>query len=246
MTIDTMRWHEAVNIHYDHDFRRQSLVQLAKRYVCGPRVLDMRCITGTLAVELAVAGMEVTALDAYLGAVEKTNTLARNRGIAAPIAHHWDLTRLVEQVGVGCFDTVVCLDVLNHVDDDEATMSDIAQVLRSGARLILNVPAFPALLGKRDQSLGHLRRYTRSSLRGLLTRHGFEVETMRYWNFTALPMYAFIERGLRAEISDGFRFGSTGWMGSSFNRVLTWWYMAVENRCLFPIGLSLFVIARKP
>ncbi len=229
MTLETMRWHEAVNIHYDHDFCRQSLVQLAKRYVCGPRVLDMRCITGTLAVELAVAGMEVTALDGYLGAVEKTNVLARSRGVRQSIAQHWDLTGLVDRVGAGRFDTVVCLDVLNHVEDDEETMSDIAQVLTSGGRLILNAPAFPALLGKRDRSLGHLRRYTVAGVQGLLGRHGLQVDRMRYWNATARPMDALIERGFRSRISDRLRFGSAGKIGALSNRLLTWWYTAVEN-----------------
>ncbi len=245
MTIETMRWHEAVNVHYDRDFRRQSLIRLAQRHVRGPRVLDMRCITGTLAVELAAAGMDVTALDGYLGAVEKTNALARSRGVSAPIASHWDLTGLRARVGAGRFDTVICLDVLNHARDDDEMVDEVAAVLKPGGRLIVNAPAFPGLLGKRDQLLGHLRRYTRSGLRELLARHGLQVETMRYWNFTALPMYALIERGLRARIPDEFRFGSAGRIGSWSNRALTWWYMAVENHVPFPCGLSHFVIAQK-
>ena len=245
MTLATMRWHEAVNVHYDRDFRRQSLVQLAKRYVCGPRVLDMRCITGTLAVELAVAGMEVTALDGYLGAVETTNALARSRGVPTPLAHHWDLTGLVDRVGVERFDTVVCLDVLNHVENDEDTMGDIAQTLKSGGRLILNAPAFPALLGKRDRSLGHLRRYTKADLRALLERHGFTVDRLQFWNFTALLLYALIEGGLRARISDTFRYGWWGALGSLPNRVFSWWYLTVENRMVFPVGLTLLAVAHR-
>ena len=245
MTIDTMRWHEAVNVHYDQDFRRQSLVRLARRHVRGPRVLDMRCITGSLAVELALAGMEVTALDGYEGAVQRTNTLARQRGIPRAIARLWDLTELVPRVGANQFDTVICLDVLNHVEDDQRAMAEIAQVLKDGGRLILAAPAFPALLGPRDRSLGHLRRYTKSGLRSLLERHGLVIDVMRYWNFTALPFYALIECGLRSRISDGFRYGWWWAFGSLPNRVLGWWYVTVENRVVFPCGLSFFVIAHK-
>ena len=319
MTIDTMRWHEAVNVHYDQDFRRQSLVQLARRYVLGPRVLDMRCITGSLALQLAADGMDVTALDGYAGAVEVTNDRARSLGLPTPLARLWDLTGLIERVGeaqfdtIACldvlnhvaddeeamretvealkpggrlvlavpafpsllgrrdrslglptplarlwdltglvervgetrFDTIACLDVLNHVADDEQTMRETVHVLKPDGRLILAVPAFPALLGRRDRSLGHLRRYTRSSLAALLARHGLAIDLMRFWNVTALPLYALIERGMRARISDEFRYGYWGAIGSWPNRCLTWWYTAVENRLRPPCGLTLSVVGHK-
>ena len=245
MTIETMRWHEAVNVHYDRDFRRQSLVALVRNDVIGPRVLDMRCITGSLAVELAAAGMEVVALDGYEGAVHRTNELARTRGVHTPLAQLWDLTGLVERVGERRFETVLCLDVLNHVKDDHKTVAEISRVLVEHGRLILVVPAFPALLGKRDRSLGHLRRYTKSGLRYLLERHGLTVQSLRYWNFTALPLFALIERGLRARLSDQFRYGWWGFFGSLPNRLLGWWYGVVENRLRFPCGLSLVAIAHK-
>ena len=245
MTIDTMRWHESVNVHYDRDFRRQSLVRLAQGYVRGPRVLDMRCITGSLALALAADGMQVTALDGYAGAVEATNDRARSLGLPTPLAHVWDLTGLVERVGETRFDTIACLDVLNHVADDEQTMREIAQALKPGGRLVLAVPAFPALLGRRDRSLGHLRRYTRSSLAALLARHGLAIDLMRFWNVTALPLYALIERGMRARISDEFRYGYWGAIGSWPNRGLTWWYTAIENRLRPPCGLTLFVVGHR-
>jgi 2-polyprenyl-3-methyl-5-hydroxy-6-metoxy-1,4-benzoquinol methylase len=245
MTIDTMRWHEAVNVHYDRDFRRQSLVRLARRYVLGPRVLDMRCITGALALDLAQAGMDVTALDGYDGAVEQTNARAKARGLP-PLAQSWDLTGLVARVGRDCFDTVVCLDVLNHALDDRAMAAEIAQVVKPGGRVIIAAPAFPRLLGKRDQSLGHLRRYTRAQLKALLETHGLQVESMRFWNFISLPLYWLIERGLNARISDEFRYGWWSGLGEWPNRGLTWWYLHVENRIRFPLGMTHVVIAQRP
>lgn len=245
MTIETMRWHEAVNVHYDRDFRRQSLVQLARRYVHGPRVLDMRCITGALSLDLARAGMEVTALDGFEGAVATTNARAAALGLK-PLAQVWDLTGLIARVGRARFDTVVCLDVLNHARDDAALVAEIAQVVKPGGRVIFAAPAFPGLLGKRDASLGHLRRYTRAQLRALLDAHGLQVERMRFWNFISLPLYWLIERGLRGRISDGFRYGWWSGFGEWPNRCLTWWYLHVENRVGFPIGMTHVVIARRP
>lgn len=245
MTIETMRWHEAVNVHYDTDFRRLSLVQLARRHVRGPRVLDMRCITGALTLDLARAGLDVVALDGYAGAVERTNAQARALGLPPP-AQLWDLTGLVARVGRDRFDTVACLDVLNHARDDEALLHEIVEVLAPGGRLIVAVPALPSMLGRRDQSLGHLRRYTRAGFQAVLERSGLHVRRLRYWNFVALPLYALIERGLKGRISDGFRYGWWGALGAWPNRCLTWWYRIVENTVQFPIGLTLFAVAEKP
>jgi len=245
MTLATMRWHEAVNVRYDQDFRRQSLVRLARRFVQGPRVLDLRCITGSLALDLAEAGMDVTALDAYEGAVARTNELARQRGLAVPMAHLWDFDRLPDWVREQRFDTVACLDVLNHVEDDVAALAQVAEIVRPGGRLIVAAPAFPSLLGRRDRSLGHLRRYTKPGLRALLERHGFTVERLQFWNFIALPLYAAIEGGLRARISDNFRYGWWGALGSLPNRLFSWWYLTVENRVTFPAGLTLLAVAHR-
>lgn len=247
MTLDTMQWHERVTLRYSKDdFRRKSLVELARRHVTGKRVLEMRCLTGHLAVDLAAEGFEVTALDGYAEAVEMTNQLAASRGLARPIAQLWDLTGLVARVGENRFDTVFCLDVLNHVPDDQATMPEIAKVLVPGGRLILTVPAAPFMLGLRDRTLGHLRRYTKQSITELLERHGLRVQLVRYWNFSALPAYFVIEKILRKPLPDGVRYGRGKAVGSWPNRLLGWWYLAVENRLWFPCGLSFFIVAEKP
>jgi SAM-dependent methyltransferase len=245
MTIDTMRWHEAVNVHYDADFRRLSLVEMTLPHVVGPNVLDMRCLTGGLMVPLAAKGMDVVGLDGYEGAVAKANERLAEKGLA-PAARIWELRDLVEIVGRDRFDTVVCLDVLNHADSDDACVAEIVQAVKPGGRVIFAVPAFPALLGKRDKSLGHLRRYTRAGIRALLEKHGLVVDRLRFWNFIALPLFALLEAGLKVRVSDGFRYGWWGWLKQVPNRVLTFWYRNVENNVSFPLGLTHFVIAHRP
>ncbi len=101
------------------------------------------------------------------------------------------------------------------------------------------------MLGLRDQSLGHLRRYTKQSIRELLERNGLTVESIRFWNFAALPVYFLVEKVLRRRMSDGLRYGRGKVVGSLPNRLLGWWYAGVENLLLFPCGLSFFIIARR-
>ena len=62
-------------------------------------------------------------------------------------------------------DTIVCLNVLEHIEDDRATLADFSRVLPPGGHLALLVPAMPALYGTLDEHLHHFRRYDREPLR---------------------------------------------------------------------------------
>jgi SAM-dependent methyltransferase len=79
-------------------------------------------------------------------------------------------------------DTIVCLNVLEHIEEDAASLADFASVLEPGGRLVLLVPAMPALYGSLDVHLNHFRRYDRAPLGELVTRAGFDVQTLRYLN----------------------------------------------------------------
>jgi len=79
-------------------------------------------------------------------------------------------------------DTVVCLNVLEHIERDAETLRDFASVLSDRGRLVLLVPAMPSLYGSLDIHLNHFRRYDRDALRALVTAAGFHVETIRYLN----------------------------------------------------------------
>jgi 2-polyprenyl-3-methyl-5-hydroxy-6-metoxy-1,4-benzoquinol methylase len=246
MTVKTLQEHEAATLGYfAKDYRRKSLEALAIRFISGERVLEMRCLTGELSLALAQRKHEVYALDAFAGCVESTNALTERHGFGKDIARHWDMTGLLAITGPDRFDTVICFDVLNHVTDDEETVEEISQVLRPGGRLILLVPAHPSLHGKRDDRLGHLRRYDRAQLRGLLQRHGLEFELLRSWNTAALPFYAISEFLLKMDVSDKLRYAQDGPLGAALCPILRWWFLNVENRLLFPFGLSYFVLAQR-
>ena len=160
------------------------------------------------------------------------------------IAQYWDLQNLVAAVEGRQFDTVVCMDVINHVADDRVTMAQMAKVTKPGGRLIVVAPAYPSLHGKRDEALGHLRRYSRTQLRTLVEEHGFTIRRMRYWNFISLAPYWLMERVFKRPVPEQIRWGN--WNGrrpSPLYRFLGWWYRAVENRLLWPIGLTWLVVA---
>ncbi len=98
------------------------------------------------------------------------------------------------------FDTIICLNVLEHVADDGASLVAIRGMLARLGRLVLLVPALPALYGTMDRALGHHRRYKRAGLASLLAATGFRVAHIEYFNLAGVPGWWFAGRVLRRQM----------------------------------------------
>jgi glycosyltransferase involved in cell wall biosynthesis/phospholipid N-methyltransferase len=85
------------------------------------------------------------------------------------------------------FDTVVCLNVLEHVPDPDEALSNMASVLEPGGRLVLYVPCDQRLYSPLDEVLGHRCRYDRAMLSRELTAAGLEVEEVFDFNRSSVP-----------------------------------------------------------
>lgn len=80
------------------------------------------------------------------------------------------------------FDSVICLNVLEHIKEDKKALKNLYYLLNKGGILILLVPAHDFLFGKIDQSIGHCRRYDKVSLNKLMTGIGFKIINERIMN----------------------------------------------------------------
>jgi SAM-dependent methyltransferase len=98
------------------------------------------------------------------------------------------------------FDTIICLNVLEHVENDSGSLVAIRAMLAPGGRLALLVPALPALYGTMDRELGHHRRYKRGALSDLLRATGFKLAHIEYFNLAGVPGWWFAGRVLRRPI----------------------------------------------
>ncbi len=85
------------------------------------------------------------------------------------------------------FDTVICLNVLEHVKDPLVSLSNIFNVLEPGGRLLLYVPSGPRRFSTLDEALGHRCRYDRETLGSELTTTGFEIEHLTSFNRFSVP-----------------------------------------------------------
>src|SRR5262249_29629775 len=79
-------------------------------------------------------------------------------------------------------DTILCLNVLEHVADDRTVLRRLAESLVPGGRLILLVPAHHRLYGAIDRAIHHQRRYEGEELRARLEEAGFAVEHVEFFN----------------------------------------------------------------
>lgn len=80
------------------------------------------------------------------------------------------------------FDTVVCLNVLEHIENDEAALQRLHGILAPGGKLVLFVPADQKLFGTMDTQVGHYRRYSLDSIRRVMEAAGFVTDAVFHQN----------------------------------------------------------------
>jgi SAM-dependent methyltransferase len=135
-------------------------------------------------------------------------------------------------------DSVVLVNVLEHIKDDTALLQTIHQILTPDGTILLFVPAVPRLYGTLDKALGHYRRYTKSSLISKLQKVGYGIVRLRYLNFPGMAVWFLAGKVLRRQTlqTRDVRL---------YDRWVVSWLSRLERLWEPPIGQSLIAIARK-
>ena len=131
-----------------------------------------------------------------------------------------DFAALGQQV-----DTVVCLNVLEHIEDHLGALKSIRTVLEPRGRLILLVPNDPRAFGTLDEALGHYRRYTPASLEAVLTETGYDLENMLLFNRVSMPGWRFTGQVMKSTMLSplGLRiFDKFVWLWRKIDGSLPW------------------------
>lgn len=232
------------------DFRWKNLRLLVKDYLsvfsvknkADTRVLDLGCGTGHLTLELLQDGYDVTAADISEKLIDFVMTTTKEMGyrLDTRVADVVDL----RSFGQKTFDAIVCLDMLEHVNEDELALKNINSIISRGGLFICSVPALKSLYGKRDKEIGHFRRYNIDELTSKMNSSGFNIEIIRYWNFLGVIPVAFSEKILHKKVYEKTRY-SKSIVNRSLNAILMNWFYHIENRARLPIGLTLVIVAKK-
>jgi len=139
-------------------------------------------------------------------------------------------------VGQGEFDSVLCLNVLEHIDDDVEALRRMKQLLRPGGRVIVLVPALGVLFGPMDRAMGHHRRYTMGSLKRAFHDAGLKPAWGRYMNLAGVLGWWWQGKVLKkSQISES--------KAEMFNRIVPI-LSAFERLIPIPIGQSVVVVGR--
>lgn len=179
-TLSALRYnvpHEAVL--GDKFGRNRVLVDLAAE---GRRVLELGCSTGFISRHLTERGCSVTGVEVSAEAAEHARPWCEK-----VIVHDLSQSGWSEQTG-GCFDTVLCGDVLEHLASPERTLKEIGGLLAPGGRVIISLPNIAhirvrakLLLGRFDYEpagildVTHLRFFTFKTARELIESAGFRI-----------------------------------------------------------------------
>jgi len=133
-------------------------------------------------------------------------------------------------------DTVICLNVLEHLTDSIRAMKNFYQALSHGGRLIILVPQGAHLYSPLDQAVGHVKRYSRQELMDELKAAGFEIEFMMDFNRIGVPGW-FVNAKLigREKIPK---------LQMKLYDSLTWLWKRIDYLLPWP-GLSLICVAKK-
>jgi SAM-dependent methyltransferase len=135
-------------------------------------------------------------------------------------------------------DSVIYINVLEHVEDDEAELNSVCQSLTNNGRVLIFVPALAWLYGGFDKRVGHYRRYTRTELEKKLGRAGFKIVHSAYFDLPGIIPWWIKYRLLRSEnISPGaVRF---------YDRFAIPTVRWIETRLSPPIGKNVIAVGQK-
>jgi glycosyltransferase involved in cell wall biosynthesis len=164
----------------------------------------------------------------------------RNRFLRTPnvVVQRMDPEASEDLVGLeNCFDTVLCINVLEYTNDPAAVLRSLSATLKPGGAVVVLVPHEEGLFGSLDRSLGHKRRFRASEAKKLLEGQGLVVERVYQFNRAGAPpwwMYSkvFGARSIHKPVLKIF--DKTVWIWRRIDPFMPW------------PGLSLILVARKP
>ena len=208
------------------------------------RILDAGCGTGRM-LEL-LNGYDTYGVDLSRRAIE----LANQRGLQN--IEVCSVTKLPYEDSF--FDYVLSLDVLSclpTMSEENCALREAWRILKPGGRIILNLPAFSFLKGEHDIAVSTTNRYTKKSVTKYLRLNDFTIEKMTYCNMPFFPLLA-ISRAISAarytpdkpphsDLKPLPRF-----LNNLFCKIRYFENSLINRNITFPVGTSVFCIARKP
>jgi len=195
------------------------------------RTLEVGCGNGNFSTLIAQNCSELLAVD--LDDTYTQQTQARLKGYEHAQALTMDATKMD---CAQAFDTIIMLDVLEHIEDDVSVLSRLREQLTPTGKLIVKVPAIEALYNSLDKAVGHHRRYSATALSNVIAQANFSPPMLQYFNMAGI--FGWWLNGALGKVTPPGE--QVGW----FDKCVPL-FQVVESVVPCPTGLSLFAIATK-
>jgi 2-polyprenyl-3-methyl-5-hydroxy-6-metoxy-1,4-benzoquinol methylase len=135
-------------------------------------------------------------------------------------------------------DTIICLNVLEHIDDDIGALKNMKEMIKPGAHIILMVPAFQCAYGTIDKLDGHFRRYSRSELKSKMLQAGLETVRLHYFNSVGLLAWFYTNKIARNRTTSANKV-------KVYDKYIVPWLRLFEGVVKPPFGQSLIAVGKK-
>ena len=195
----------------------------------GSRVLELGAGIGNMTQQLAGGRKRYVATD--IDDEHLARQRVRFRGRPNVEIRKCDLCRAEDFAGLeGQFDTVVCLNVVEHVKDDLAALRNIRSALAPGGRAIILVPQDQRVFGSLDEVLGHHRRYSEPQIQERMIEAGFVMDRTLHFNRITRPGWWWNGRVLRRRSFGRLQLRMFDWLVPLWRRidgVLPWTAVSV-------------------
>lgn len=232
-----------------HEYAANDLeiIEVARRYgdhvfglfcpFLGRRILEVGAGIGTMSRRLVAAADLVVAVEPNPNCLARLDAAMLGEPKFTLLPCHLEECEVAELRRYR-FDTVYCVNVLEHIHDDAAALRAFADVIEPGGHVLIYVPAIQAAYGPLDAELGHHRRYSKRTLSAAFAAAGLDLLMLRYTN----PL------------------GLLGWMYNShiaksrhhslaqvqlFERLVAPWALPLETLIPPPVGSSLMAVGRR-
>jgi ubiquinone/menaquinone biosynthesis C-methylase UbiE len=215
---------------------RAHLFNLFREHV-GKRVLEVGSGIGTMTRPLADVADVVVGLEPNVNCISRLRETMQGHPRFVLHACHLEECDRAELTGHR-FDTVVCVNVLEHIEDDAAALRTFKDVLIPNGRVLIFVPAVQAVYSAHDAELGHHRRYSKPTLARAFRDAGLDLLTLRYTNPIGLLGWIY-----NAHISKST--AHTHAQVKLFETLVAPWALPLERLLAPPIGLSLVAVGQK-
>lgn len=202
-----------------------------KQYLAGD-ILEIGCGIGNFTKELEKFG-NVWALDYNRSYVKEAKKLVNKKTKVG----FGDIQKGEYFFKQKTFDTIVCINVLEHIENDTKALVNINKLLKKGGNLVLLVPEGPLLYGAIDKAVNHYRRYKKNKLTNRLEQLKLKILYARKLNFIGGIGWFISGRILRSPTIDKSKL-------KIFN-LLAPIVLKIEDFIEPPIATSVLIIARK-